>query len=271
MRKYFWIFITLMFAISCSGKNDACSHVRFKTNYGDIVVSLYPETSRHSENFTKLVKAGFYNGLLFHRVIADFMVQGGDPESKDALPDAMLGSGDVGYTVPAEFVYPRYYHKRGALAAARQGDNVNPLKASSGCQFFIVCGRVFTDGELDELERNIQQGAEAKLLGQLRFERNAETGKYRQEHNRRKLDSLNNWIRAEVKRRMLSRPVFKFTASQRADYKTIGGTPHLDGEYTVFGEVIEGMDVVEKISKTKTNEADRPLDDVKIIEAGCVP
>ena len=201
--------------------------VQIETTDGNIVVKLYNETPLHRDNFMKLVSEKFYDGVLFHRVIADFMIQGGDPDSKTAKPGAQLGEGDTGYTIPAEFRTPAIYHKKGALAAAREGDNVNPQKASSGCQFYIVEGKTFTDAELDKMQ-------ESKTA---RYGNIAATN-----------DST-----------------YKFSLQARKDYKTVGGTPHLDGNYTVFGEVIKGLDVVEKISKVKTNASDRPLDDVRII------
>ena len=200
--------------------------VRIETSQGVIVVKLFNETPMHRDNFVKLVKDKFYDGVLFHRVIADFMIQGGDPDSKTAKPNASLGNGDVGYTIPAEFKTPAIYHKKGALAAAREGDNVNSQKASSGCQFYIVEGKTFTEAELTTME----------------------TGKIA----RYGINSLTD-------------STFRFSTQARADYRTIGGTPHLDGNYTVFGEVTERMDVVEKISKVKTNASDRPVEDVRVI------
>lgn len=216
------IVISLLF-LSCSVTKTVSKKeqkVLIETTAGNIVVKLYNETPLHRDNFIKLVKSKFYDGLLFHRVIADFMIQGGDPDSKKAQSNAMLGNGDVGYTIPAEFRTPEIFHKKGVLAAAREGDDVNPEKASSGCQFYIVVGKVFTDKDLNALQTKKQ-----------------------------KQDST-----------------FVYTEKQRETYKTIGGTPHLDGNYTVFGEVVKGMDVVEKISKVKTNSADRPIEDVRIIK-----
>lgn len=188
--------------------------VLISTEYGNIKIKLFNETPQHRDNFIKLVKEGFYNETLFHRVIKDFMIQGGDPDSKNAEKGAFLGEGDVGYTIPAEF-NTKYIHKRGALAAARQGDNVNPQKHSSGCQFYIVQGRKFTTEEIERLEKSKQGRIE-------------------------------------------------YTDEQYKTYETLGGTPHLDMDYTVFGEVIEGLDVVDKIAAVKRDKKDRPLDDVKI-------
>ncbi len=267
-KKLILTLLTVMFVLnSCGAKKNHFSEVRFETNYGKITVKLYPETTKHRDNFTKLVKEGFYNGVLFHRVIKDFMIQAGDPDSKKALPETILGSGDVGYTIPAEFIYPQYYHKRGALAAARQGDSANPLKASSGCQFYIVQGKTFTDDELNTLESNNEKKLEAKLFQNIVNTKQEEVKKYRLENNQAKLDMLRDSILKVVKAEIQANPTYKFTAQQRNDYKTMGGTPHLDGGYTVFGEVIEGLDIVENISKAKTGSNDRPVVDIHIIKA----
>lgn len=252
---------------SCAVKKESSSIVCLETNYGKITVKLYPETTKHRENFLKLVNEGFYNGVLFHRVIADFMIQTGDPDSKTAKPGASLGSGDVGYTIPAEFIYPQYYHKRGALSAARQGDQTNPLKASSGCQFYIVQGRTFTDSELNSMEKNNEQKLQAKMFQDILNSKQDEVKKYRLERSQVKLDALRDSILAEVNVLIGKRTDYKFTEQQRSDYKTLGGTPHLDGDYTVFGEVTEGLDIVENISKTKTGRNDRPVEDIKILKA----
>lgn len=187
--------------------------IEMVTSQGKITLRLYDETHLHRDNFLKLVENHTYDGLLFHRVIKNFMVQAGDPKSRDAKPGQPLGDGTLGYTVPAEF-RPELIHKRGALCAARQGDQVNPKKASSATQFYIVQGQVWDDKTLDMMEQ--------------RF------GK-------------------------------KFTAEQRKVYTTMGGTPHLDGDYTVFGEVVDGMEVVNKISDLPCDRMDRPVEDVKII------
>jgi cyclophilin family peptidyl-prolyl cis-trans isomerase len=257
----------LILSGSCAGKNDAGTIVCFETTYGNIKVKLYPETIKHRANFLKLVNEGFYNGVLFHRVIAGFMIQGGDPLSKKAKAGESLGEGDVGYTVPAEFVYPKYYHKRGALAAAREGDQSNPLKASSGCQFYIVQGKTFTDHQLDSLENSTRQKLEAKMFQEMVNARQAVVKRYQAEHNQAKLNALRDSILTKVHAKIKSKPIYKMTPQQRTDYKTIGGTPHLDGNYTVFGEVVEGMEVVEKISKTQTGPQDRPVEDIRVLKA----
>lgn len=185
--------------------------VIISTSYGDMKVKLYDETPQHRDNFIKLAKEGFYDGLLFHRVIQQFMIQGGDPNSKNAQPGQPLGAGGPGYTVPAEF-NANFIHKKGALSAARQGDQVNPKKASSGSQFYIVQGKPSSEQELKYLS---------------------------------------------------SRTGVQYTPEQAAIYATVGGTPFLDQQYTVFGEVVEGLDVIDKIAAVKTAPGDRPIEDVK--------
>jgi peptidylprolyl isomerase len=269
MKKSIVVILTTILFISnsCAVPKNKGTLVRFKTTYGDITVMLYPETVKHHDNFVKLVNKGFYNGVLFHRVIADFMIQAGDPDSKNAKADAFLGSGDVGYTIPAEFIYPKYYHKRGALSAARQGDDTNPLKASSGCQFYIVEGKTFSDQGLDSIENNNKQKLEMKLFQKIVQTKQDEVNKYRIERNQAKLNELRDSVLAVVHNDMAKNTTYKLTENQRKDYKTIGGTPHLDGEYTVFGEVTKGLDIVTKISKTKTGRNDRPVEDIRVIKA----
>lgn len=238
--------------------------VKIETTMGDIIVKLYDETPNHRDNFIKLVENGTYEGTLFHRVIKDFMIQAGDPDSKGAPKGQMLGSGDVGYTVPAEFVYPQLFHKKGALAAARQGDNVNPEKASSGCQFYIVTGRVFNDSTLLSMEEQKNQNKFTSVFNALAQKHMKEIYQMRRNNDQEGLMNLQDSLFVETQKQMEGEPEFKFTEEQRQAYTTIGGTPHLDGEYTVFGEVIEGMDVVDKIQQVSTNGSDRPDDDIVI-------
>lgn len=204
---------------STLSKKDLKKDVLLQTSMGDITIRLSDSTPLHRDNFLKLVKVGFYDSLLFHRVIKEFMIQGGDPNSKNAEPGKALGMGSVGYRVPAEF-RTSLFHKKGVIAAAR--DN-NPEKASSGCQFYITQGRVFSEGGLDSLEN-------------FRLRR-------------------------------------KIPAAQREVYKTIGGVPHLDQNYTVFGEVIKGLEVVDSIAAVETSkgmDTDRPLQNIMIIRAKLV-
>jgi cyclophilin family peptidyl-prolyl cis-trans isomerase len=219
VKLYYSLFITLFVVsifvnnISLKAQINENSVILIETKYGNIKIKLYEETPFHSENFLKLVSEKFYDDQIFHRVINNFMIQAGDPGSKNAKPGQPLGYGDLGYTVPAEF-NKNLFHKKGALAAARQPDNVNPEKQSSASQFYIVHGRVYSNQDLNIME---QRGVH-----------------------------------------------IKFTEEQRKIYTTIGGAPHLDYSYTVFGEVIDGIEVVDKIASVKTDKRDRPLDDIKI-------
>ena len=236
--------------------------VEIKTTLGDIVIKLYNDTPLHRDNFLKLVKEGYYEGLLFHRVIKDFMVQAGDPDSKNAPKGAMLGTGNPGYTVEAEIDYPKHYHKYGALAAARTGDQVNPERRSSGSQFFIVTGRKVSPAQLQQAAQQAVMGQRQALFRKL-AEENAESVKtMREMGDMEGLDRLQNKVIDEVEKAI---PAPSLPEKMVEDYTTLGGAPHLDGQYTVFGEVLKGMDVVEKIQKTETDGHDRPLEDIKII------
>lgn len=269
MKKSFIpLLLTLIVMADCSSaKKNTDTLIRLETNYGNITLRLYPETKQHRTNFIKLIKSGFYNGLLFHRVIRDFMIQAGDPKSKNAHEGTLLGNGDVGYTIPAEFIYPKYFHKRGSLAAAREADNLNPQKASSGCQFYIVVGQVFTNDQLDELEQSLKEKIETSMFQQIATAKKNEIMQLNKEHNKLKIDELRDSIVKAIAENLARHPQYKYTEEQRKAYSTIGGSPHLDGDYTVFGEVTDGMDVVEKISKLETDANDRPVKDARIIKA----
>lgn len=254
--------------VGCSSSNGTIPsenvRVRIKTSEGKIVIRLYDETPGHRDNFIKIAQEGALDGTLFHRVINEFMIQGGDPNSKDARKGQLLGDGDLGYTVPAEFNFPEYFHKRGVLAAAREGDQVNPEKASSACQFYIVTGKVYSEEDLDKMENQRRQQEINTVFNSLAEEHAEEIQKLRDKGDREGLLALQDSLSAQVDRVMKSRPRFRYTQEQRQIYTTIGGTPHLDGNYTVFGEVIEGMDVVEKIEQSRTDGNDRPYEDVVI-------
>ena len=227
MKKITLLFLMAITTVTVIGQKDSTlkkkdykKDVLLETSMGDMVVRLSDSTPLHRDNFLKLVKMGYYDGILFHRVINHFMIQAGDPESKNAEYGKMLGNGGPAYTIPAEFK-PGLFHKKGVIAAAR--DN-NPQKASSGSQFYIVQGKVFTDADLDKVEIT-------RLGGR------------------------------------------KIPADQREVYKTLGGTPHLDQNYTVFGELVSGFDVLDKIAAVPTNKTtapDRPETDVKIISASLI-
>lgn len=218
MKKNLLMLMILLATVSANAqkskkKNTRSNMIEMQTTAGRLVIELYDQTPQHRDNFIKLAESGYYDSLLFHRVINQFMIQGGDPDSKNAPKGKQLGQGGPGYTVPAEFV-DSLLHVKGALAAARTGDMVNPTKASSGSQFYIVQGRVFSDSELNNFEMR--------------------SGR-------------------------------KYTEAQRELYKTVGGTPHLDGAYTVYGRVVEGLDVIDKIASSPTAPGDRPVEDVRIL------
>ena len=214
-----------MLLVACGSSGDVKSgtpvKVRMHTTAGVIDLRLYDETPKHRDNFLKLVGEHLFDSLLFHRVIKDFMIQGGDPTSKSAPAGAMLGEGDLGYTIEAEFMPQVHFHRRGVLAAAREGDMVNPSKASSASQFYIVWGQVYTKEQLEKYKEFYKYRMGKELV---------------------------------------------LTPEQEEAYTTVGGTPHLDGEYTVFGEVVCGLDVVERIQGVECDLNDRPLEDVRILK-----
>lgn len=236
--------------------------INIHTTEGDIVVRLYDETPLHRDNFLKLVKEGTLNGTLFHRVIKDFMIQGGDPDSINAPAGKQLGMGGPGYTVPAEFVYPKLFHKRGALSAARQADEVNPQRESSGSQFYIVWGKIYKPQELKQLEKQMAMQQVQQAFNELVREHKAEVMDLRRNRDREGLMALQDKLADEAKARC--KDAATFTPEQTEAYTTVGGTPFLDGQYTVFGEVESGLDVVEKIQQTETLRGDRPKKDVSM-------
>lgn len=275
--KYLLIAITTLLSVACSSKgaqkndtevmeNDSTNIVvDLETSAGTVSVLLYGDTPGHRDNFVKLVNEGYYDGTLFHRVIKDFMVQGGDPDSRTAAKGQMLGTGGPAYTLAAEIVYPQHFHKRGALAAARQGDQVNPERRSSGSQFYIVTGAVYNDSTLTQLEKSLKARVINDVFQRLRMEYRDRIMALSRAKDTEGLNALRDEMVAMAEAEAERKP--GLTAEQREAYTTVGGTPHLDGEYTVFGEVLEGMDVVEAIQCVATDNADRPVDDVKIVKA----
>lgn len=246
--------------------NSKMTKVKLETTMGDIVVELYNETPQHRDNFVKLVLEGYYDGVLFHRVIKDFMIQTGDGNSKTAGPDATLGDGDPGYTIPAEFVYPKYFHKRGALAAARTGDQVNPERRSSGSQFYIVTGKIYSSDELKMMTQRLATVKKQDIFRRLVNENHAQIETLQRNQDNEGLNELQNRLIQQTEAEAAQSP-FSLTDEQIDAYTSVGGTPHLDGQYTVFGQVIEGMDVVDKIQNAQTGRMDRPVSDIKIVKA----
>lgn len=244
------------------GKNDVL--VDMHTTMGDVRLLLYGDTPKHLENFVKLTDEGYYDGVLFHRVINDFMVQTGDPDSKNAKQGQMLGSGDPDYMIDAEFVYPKHFHKRGALAAARQGDAVNPEKKSSGSQFYIVTGRVYNEQQLDMMDQRRMQQQMQSIFDRLVRQHRDEIMQMQEDGDEEGLHTLQEKLIEQTEKEAAAAPD-TLTAEQRQAYSTVGGTPHLDGNYTVFGEVVSGMDVIDKIQKAETDGNDRPVEDIRIL------
>lgn len=278
MKKTTILFTLILCCITaCTGNqkknnnmaNDNATLVKIETTMGAITVKLYDETPKHKENFIKLVKEGVYDSTLFHRVIKNFMIQAGDPTSKTASATDTLGSGDVGYTIPAEF-NPKFFHKRGVLAAARQGDDVNPNKESSGCQFYIVTGRKFSEAQMINMENQMNEARLDTVFQALARKHMKEIYKMRKANDMEGLMELQDSLENQARKEVAKEPALKFTPEQIKAYTTVGGAPHLDGNYTVFGEVVDGMNVVAEIETAKTNRQDRPTQDIRILKATVV-
>lgn len=238
------------------------------TSYGTMKMKLFNETPKHKDNFIKLVKEHFYDSLLFHRVIEGFMIQGGDPDSKRADATKLLGDGDLKYTIPAEFVAD-LCHKKGMLCAARNGDDINASKASSGCQFYIVQGKIRDDSELRSYEKRVNQELVNKIKSEVLSSPENKPLKDKVDYfksikNNDSLFYYNTTLIKKVDSIYFKTPHYSFPLPHKQLYKTIGGVPHLDNNYTIFGEVIEGLDVIDKIAKVNKNKDDRPLIDVRM-------
>lgn len=246
--------------------NQSVSDVKvvMNTTLGQVTLLLYGDTPKHLANFVKLADEGYYDGLLFHRVINDFMVQGGDPDSRNAPAGKQLGMGGPGYEIDAEIVYPGHFHKRGAIAAARQGDAGNPERRSSGSQFYIVTGRTYSEGQLNQMEQSLRHAQKQEIFNRLASEHRDSIMTMRRNRDQAGLQQLQEELVKQTEAMAAENPA-SFTPEQREAYTTVGGTPHLDGTYTVFGEVVEGMDVVDAIQKVETGAADRPKEDVRIL------
>ncbi|MDE6402452.1 MAG: peptidylprolyl isomerase [Muribaculaceae bacterium] len=282
MKKILMAAVAALSFVACGSKTSTTNNqdsdtmtndstnvtVNLETSAGNISVLLYGDTPAHRDNFVKLVNEGYYDGTLFHRVIKDFMIQAGDPDSREAPKGKMLGMGGPDYTLPAEIVYPAHFHKRGALAAARQGDQVNPERRSSGSQFYIVTGQVYNDSTLYQLEKSLRVGRINEIFQRLRAENRDQIMAMSRAKDTEGLNALRDQMVAAAEAEADRAP--GLTAEQREAYTTVGGTPHLDGQYTVFGEVIDGMDVVDAIQQAATDRQDRPEDDIRIIKATVV-
>lgn len=221
-QKVYLIILALVVTVISAAAQTKTAEVLLETTVGNIRIALYDDTPKHRDNFLKLVKMQVYDSLLFHRVIKDFMIQSGDINSKHAKPGQRLGTGDFDYTQEPEFCLPQIFHRRGVVAMAREGDNVNPEKRSSACQFYIVWGRVLDDKKLSQIQERLDSVTQGRV---------------------------------------------KLTSEMIATYKTVGGTPHLDGQYTIFGEVTEGMEILDRIQQMPTDQFARPLEDIRILKA----
>ena len=239
--------------------------IEVATTAGNFTILLYGDTPKHRDNFLKLVKEGYYNGTLFHRVIKDFMIQAGDPDSRNAAPGQHLGAGGPDYKIDAEIIYPKHFHKRGALAAARQGDQVNPLKQSSGSQFYVVTGRKVSEGEMAQLENSLKNKQLQRIFNNLALAHRDSIIAMQRSGDSAGLKALQDTLIKQTEAEAAKQGTPAVTDEMRQAYTTVGGAPHLDGDYTVFGEVVSGMDVIEKIEKAETDRADRPKEDVRII------
>ncbi|MCU0419619.1 MAG: peptidylprolyl isomerase [Cyclobacteriaceae bacterium] len=259
----------LLFILTgCAQKKDMDYLITISTDHGDMVAVLYDQTPKHKANFVKLANEGFYDDLLFHRVINGFMIQGGDPESRGAAAEKRLGNGGPGYNVEAEFV-PGLFHEKGALSAARLGDEANPAKASSGSQFYIVQGKTYGADELSQLETNIAYGKKNLALREVLYkpENKALLDQVIEKQHANDVTWLNQFFLSSdsvIKKQNPGYVPFAFTPQQKETYQTVGGTPHLDSDYTVFGKVIKGLDVLDKIASLPTQVGDRPVTDVKM-------
>ena len=268
MKKWgIFVMIICMFAGgSCGNSKEQQNENLYviRTQSGNITIMLHEETPEHKNNFEKLVNENFYEGLLFHRGIPGFMIQGGDPESKTARPGDRLGGGSLDYTLPAE-ISDKYYHKRGAVAAARRGGPSNPEKRSSATQFYIVQGRIFSEGQLDSMEMVKNNQIKNELMREHFVAAEQQLQQFREKNDESGFNIEIARLREQVDSLFeAGNMAFKFSPEQRKVYSTVGGYPSLDGEYTVFGEVVEGMDVIEKITSAETDTNDRPLKDIEM-------
>ncbi|MDE6206780.1 MAG: peptidylprolyl isomerase [Muribaculaceae bacterium] len=253
--------------MSTTAETDTASAtVVVETTAGNFTVLLYGDTPKHRDNFLRLAREGYYNGTLFHRVIKDFMIQAGDPDSRNAAPGAALGSGGPGYKIDAEIVFPKHFHKRGALAAARQGDQVNPMRQSSGSQFYIVTGQKLDSAGVARMEQHMNMSALQEAFNRLAMNHRDEIRDMQQRGDRQGLQQLQDTLVAQAEADVkASGKSTGMTDEMREAYTTVGGAPHLDGDYTVFGEVVSGMDVIDRIEKARTDGRDRPNEDIRII------
>ena len=270
MKQLFYTLLALLIfgiTVSCSQiQSEKDTFVSVETQFGNMKIRLYNETPKHKTNFVQLTEKAFFDDLLFHRVINGFMIQGGDPDSKNAAPGKELGNGGPGYDINAEF-NENLFHKKGALAAARESDLLNPEKKSSGSQFYIVQGKKLTDAEMDQMEKKvndskrntrIQNAVSNDMNLMKRVDSLKSAGKMDE------VEKINEGLGRKIDELYKNEPLFKISEDHRKVYRETGGTPFLDGSYTVFGEVVEGLEVLDKIAAAAVDKNDRPLADIKM-------
>lgn len=258
-----WILSLLLIIVWNQGSAQKKDHIiTIKTRFGDMVAVLYDATPKHKSNFITLAKEGFYDSLLFHRIIGGFMIQGGDPQSRNSKPGSPLGNGGPGYTIDSE-INPEYFHRKGALSAARLADQVNPAKASSGSQFYIVQGKKFNEHELKTDPQKFQS-ALRKFLELHKNYRDSIAAFYRM-NDRAGYENYLKKLKPVVEQKLGIRTDEKIRPEIIKAYTEEGGAPHLDGQYTVFGQVIKGLDVIDKIASQPRDRADRPVDNITMV------
>ncbi|HEY9006658.1 peptidylprolyl isomerase [Ohtaekwangia sp.] len=263
MNKSLLLILLISFITTCCAQEKDYV-VTIKTKYGDMVAILYDETPKHKQNFIKLAKEHFYDSLLFHRVIEGFMIQGGDPDSKKAGKGQMLGRGGPGYTVDAEIV-PQYYHDKGSLSAARLGNEQNPSRASSGSQFYIVQGSKISEGEVKTDPAKFNQALQQFFSNPANQPAYDTIARLFQAGNQKEAQEFIMKLKPRVEQQTGIKAEREVSPEKLTAYTTIGGAPQLDGEYTVFGKVIKGLDVIDKIAEQQTDQADRPLEDIRMV------